>query len=43
MEKKISQTRILNMHNKLLESNIRVRDGRLTEQESFDLLIAELR
>ena len=43
MEKKISQTRILNMHNKLLESNIRVRDGRLTEQESFDLLISELR
>ena len=43
MEKKISQTRILDMHDKLLESNLRVREGRLTEQESFDLLIAELR
>ena len=43
MEKKISQTKVLDMHNKLLEANIRVREGRLTEQESFDLLIAELR
>jgi len=43
MEKKISQAKILDMHGKLLESNIRVREGRLTEQESFDLLIAELR
>ncbi len=43
MEKKISQARIMDMHDKLLESNIRVREGRLTEQESFDLLIAELR
>ncbi len=43
MEKKISQTRIMDMHDKLLASNIRVREGRLTDQESFDLLIAELR
>ena len=42
MEKKISQTRIMDMHDKLLASNIRVREGRLTDQESFDLLIAEL-
>ena len=43
MERKISQTRIMDMHDKLLASNIRVREGRLTDQESFDLLIAELR
>ncbi|MDC0035400.1 DNA polymerase III subunit delta [Chloroflexi bacterium] len=42
MEKKISQGKIMDMHEKLLESNIRVREGRLTEQESFALLISEL-
>ena len=43
MERKISQTRIMSMHDNLLKSNIRVREGKLTEQESFDLLISELR
>jgi DNA polymerase-3 subunit delta len=43
MEKKISQAKIMNMHDNLLKSNIRVREGKLTEQESFDLLISELR
>ena len=43
MERKISQARIMSMHNNLLKSNIRVREGKLTEQESFDLLISELR
>jgi len=42
MERKISQARIMSMHNNLLKSNIRVREGKLTEQESFDLLISEL-
>ena len=43
MERKISQARIMSMHDNLLKSNIRVREGKLTEQESFDLLISELR
>lgn len=43
MEKKISQVKIMSMHDNLLKSNIRVREGKLTEQESFDLLISELR
>jgi len=43
MERKISQVRIMSMHDNLLKSNIRVREGKLTEQESFDLLISELR
>jgi DNA polymerase-3 subunit delta len=43
MEKKISQARIISMHDKLLKSNTRVREGKLTEQESFHLLISELR
>ncbi len=43
MEKKISQAKVMNMHDNLLKSNIRVREGKLTEQESFDLLISELR
>jgi DNA polymerase-3 subunit delta len=43
MEKKISQAKIMSMHDNLLKSNIRVREGKLTEQESFDLLISELR
>ena len=43
MERKISQARIMSMHDNLLKSNIRVREGKLTEQESFDLLITELR
>ena len=42
MERKISQSRIMNMHDNLLKSNVRVREGKLTEQESFDLLISEL-
>ena len=42
MERKISQSRIMSMHDNLLKSNIRVREGKLTEQESFDLLISEL-
>ncbi len=32
----------MSMHDNLLKSNIRVREGKLTEQESFDLLISEL-
>ncbi|SVA05557.1 uncharacterized protein METZ01_LOCUS58411 [marine metagenome] len=43
MEKKISQASIISMHDKLLKSNTRVREGKLTEQESFHLLISELR
>ena len=43
MERKISRARIMSMHDNLLKSNIRVREGKLTEQESFDLLISELR
>ena len=43
MERKISKVRIMSMHDNLLKSNIRVREGKLTEQESFDLLISELR
>ena len=43
MERKISEARIMSMHDNLLKSNIRVREGKLTEQESFDLLISELR
>ena len=43
MERKISQARIMSMHDNLLKSNIRVREGKLTEQESLDLLISELR
>lgn len=42
MERKISQARIMSMHDNLLKSNVRVREGKLTEQESFDLLISEL-
>lgn len=43
MEKKISQGKIVDMHEKLLKSNIRVREGKLTEQNSFELLLSELR
>ena len=43
MEKKISQGKIVDMHEKLLNSNIRVREGKLTEQDSFELLLSELR